>query len=126
MGNNGYNILPVRPDKIILEFFENKILSYWLTHLIPFLVLAALKCSNSVLVRGVFIDAEGTSDECVTIPINYVKLHFERERKKKCIYMCHQTDMKKKANKDGQISLLEKSEKVVIKKQAGKDATRLV
>lgn len=109
-----------------LLFADNKILSYWLTHLIPFLVLAALKCSNSVLVRGVFIDAEGTPDECVTIPINYVKLHFERERKKKSIYMCHQTDMMKKANKDAQTKLIEKFEKVEIKMQAGKDAARLV
>ncbi|XP_028900718.1 uncharacterized protein LOC105219245 isoform X4 [Zeugodacus cucurbitae] len=101
---------------------DNKILSYWLTHLIPFLVLAALKCSNSILVRGVFIDAEGTPDECVTIPINYIKLHFERERKKKSIYICHQTDMMKKANKDAQINLIEKSEKAEIKIQAGRDA----
>lgn len=107
-------------------FPDNKILSYWLTHLIPFLVLAALKCSNSILVRGVFIDAEGTPDECVTIPINYVKLHFERERKKKSVYMCHQADMMKKLNKDAQINLIEKCQRVEIKMQAGRDAARHV
>ncbi|XP_017032089.1 uncharacterized protein fusl [Drosophila kikkawai] len=62
---------------------ENKLLSFWLTHLIPFLLLAAIKCSNSILVRGVFIDGEGVGAESVDIPINYVRLHFLRERRKK-------------------------------------------
>ncbi|KAH8248785.1 hypothetical protein KR032_003231 [Drosophila birchii] len=62
---------------------ENKLLSFWLTHIIPFLLLAAIKCSNSILVRGVFIDGEGVGAESVDIPINYVKLHFLRERRKK-------------------------------------------
>ncbi|XP_054743504.1 uncharacterized protein LOC129248094 [Anastrepha obliqua] len=105
---------------------DNKILSYWLTHVIPFLVLAALKCSNSVLVRGVFIDAEGTPDECVEIPINYVKLHFQRERNKKSICMCHQNNIAKKIDKDAQINLIEKSEKVDIRIQTGREATRIV
>ncbi|KAH8389116.1 uncharacterized protein LOC110177654 [Drosophila serrata] len=62
---------------------ENMLISYWLTHLIPFLLLAAIKCSNSILVRGVFIDGEGVGAESVDIPINYVRLHFLRERRKK-------------------------------------------
>ncbi|XP_022220882.2 uncharacterized protein LOC111073059 [Drosophila obscura] len=62
---------------------ENRLMSFWLTHIIPFLLLAALKCSNSILVRGVFIDAEGAGAESVDIPINYVRLHFLRERRKK-------------------------------------------
>ncbi|KAI8042957.1 uncharacterized protein LOC128262915 [Drosophila gunungcola] len=63
---------------------DNRLLSFWLTHLVPFLLLAALKCSNSILVRGVFIDAEGVGADSVDIPINYVRLHFLRERRKKC------------------------------------------
>ncbi|XP_034098972.1 uncharacterized protein LOC117564365 [Drosophila albomicans] len=62
---------------------DDRILSFWITHVIPFLLLAALKCSNSILVRGVFIDAEGSGADCVLIPINYVRLHFLRERRKK-------------------------------------------
>ncbi|KAH8412879.1 hypothetical protein KR009_006445 [Drosophila setifemur] len=62
---------------------ENRLMSFWLTHIIPFLLLAALKCSNSILVRGVFIDGEGVGAESVDIPINYVRLHFLRERRKK-------------------------------------------
>ncbi|KAL7739240.1 hypothetical protein ACLKA6_008716 [Drosophila palustris] len=62
---------------------DDRILSFWITHIIPFLLLAALKCSNSILVRGVFIDAEGSGAECVHLPINYVRLHFQRERRKK-------------------------------------------
>jgi len=62
---------------------DNKLLSFWLTHIVPFLLLAALKCSNSILVRGVFIDAEGVGADSVDIPINYVRLHFLRERRKK-------------------------------------------
>lgn len=58
-------------------------MSFWLTHIIPFLLLAAIKCSNSILVRGVFIDGEGVGAESVDIPINYVRLHFLRERQKK-------------------------------------------
>ncbi|EDW88935.1 uncharacterized protein LOC6528158 [Drosophila yakuba] len=62
---------------------DNKLLSFWLTHIVPFLLLAALKCSNSILVRGVFIDGEGVGADSVDIPINYVRLHFLRERRKK-------------------------------------------
>lgn len=33
--------------------------------------------------RGVFIDGEGSGAEAVHLPINYVRLHFLRERRKK-------------------------------------------
>lgn len=64
-------------------------MSYWITHIIPFLLLAALKCSNSILVRGVFIDGEGEGAESVHLPINYVRLHFLRERRKKYAAQMH-------------------------------------
>ncbi|KAH8297918.1 hypothetical protein KR018_000619 [Drosophila ironensis] len=64
-------------------FPDDVLLSFWLTHIVPFLLLAAIKCSNSILVRGVFIDGEGEGAESVDIPINYVRLHFLRERQKK-------------------------------------------
>lgn len=114
-------------------YADNRILSYWLTHLIPFLILAALKCSNSILVRGVYIDADEPGGESVDIPINYVKLHFERERNKKKtaaqqIYS-HQTNLIIKSStndKEAQCMLIEKSTKSDIKIQSGMDATQLV
>lgn len=108
-------------------------MSYWLTHLIPFLILAALKCSNSILVRGVYIDADGPGGECVDIPINYVKLHFERERNKRNsagqqIYSQSKPNLiiKSPHDKEAQCVLIEKPTKPEIKIQSGMDATQLV
>lgn len=42
-----------------------------------------LNCSNSVLVRGVYIDAEEPAGQCVVFPIYYIRLFFQRERIKK-------------------------------------------
>ncbi|XP_002074275.2 uncharacterized protein LOC6651766 [Drosophila willistoni] len=96
---------------------DNRVLSFWLTHIIPFLMLAAFKCANSILVRGVFIDAEGPGAESVDIPISYTRLHFLRERRKKANQPPHyylKTDQAsfsvKHAEKDkeAQSSLIEK------------------
>ncbi|XP_005189398.2 uncharacterized protein LOC101888447 [Musca domestica] len=117
---------------------DNLILSYWLTHVIPFLILAALKCSNSILVRGVYLDADGVGGECVDIPIHYVRLHFERERKKRSMgfgyghHHHHQTKptnllVKTPNDKNAQRVLIEKPMKSEIKIQSGMDAaTQLV
>lgn len=83
--------------------------------------------------RGVYIDADEPGGECVDIPINYVKLHFERERNKKKtatqqIYS-HQTNLIIKSSpndKEAQCMLIEKSTKSDIKIQSGMDATQLV
>lgn len=111
-------------------FSDNLILSYWLTHVIPFLILAALKCSNSILVRGVYLDADGSGEECVDIPIHYVRLHFERERKKRTnsIYSQKPSNLllKSSNDKEGQRVLIEKPMKPEIKIQSGMDATQLV
>ncbi|XP_046807700.1 uncharacterized protein LOC111681394 [Lucilia cuprina] len=120
---------------ILLDVYlypDNPILSYCLTHLIPFLILAALKCSNSILVRGVYIDADGPGGQCVDIPINYVKLHFERERTKKRnsnqIYSQSKPNLiiKSPHDKEAQCVLIEKPTKSEIKIQSGMDATQLV
>lgn len=42
-----------------------------------------LNCSNSLLVRGVYIDAEEPAGQCVVFPIYYIRLFFQRERVKK-------------------------------------------
>lgn len=111
-------------------FSDNLILSYWLTHVIPFLILAALKCSNSILVRGVYLDADGSGEECVEIPIHYVRLHFERERKKRTNSVYSQKPsnllLKSSNDKESQRVLIEKPMKPEIKIQSGMDATQLV
>lgn len=42
-----------------------------------------LNCSNSVLVRGVYIDAEEPAGNCVIFPVYYVRLFFQKERVRK-------------------------------------------
>lgn len=42
-----------------------------------------LNCSNSVLVRGVYIDAEEPGGQCVIIPVYYIRFYFQKERNKK-------------------------------------------
>lgn len=58
-------------------------LSDWLTHSISLILLALLNCSNSVLVRGVYIDAEEPAGQCVVFPVYYIRLFFQKERTKK-------------------------------------------
>lgn len=62
---------------------DDKFLGDFLSHVVSFLLLALLNCSNSVLVRGVFIDAEEPKGQCVVFPIYYIRLFFEKERSKK-------------------------------------------
>jgi hypothetical protein len=62
---------------------DNRILSDWLTHGISLILLIFLNCSNSVLVRGVYIDAEEPEGQCVIFPVYYLRLFFQKERTKK-------------------------------------------
>lgn len=62
---------------------ENRFLSDWLTHGVSILLLVLLNCSNSVLVRGVYIDAEEPAGQCVVFPVYYIRLFFQKERTKK-------------------------------------------
>lgn len=54
-----------------------------ISHLGSFIVLALLNCSNTVLVRGVYIDAEEPEGQCVIFPIYYIRLFFQKERSRK-------------------------------------------
>lgn len=63
-------------------------LSCWSTHTIFLILLILLKCSNSVLVRGVYIDAEEPDGKCVVFPCYYLRLYFQNERiKKHCLQL---------------------------------------
>ncbi|XP_058119882.1 uncharacterized protein LOC131282408 [Anopheles ziemanni] len=62
---------------------DEKLLSNWITHAVSLLLLILLNCSNSVLVRGVYIDAEEPAGQCVVFPVYYIRLFFQKERNKK-------------------------------------------
>ena len=52
-------------------------MSCWVTHIGCFIVLVLLNCSNSILVRGVYIDAEEDEGQCVVFPCHYLRLFFK-------------------------------------------------
>lgn len=81
-------------------------MSNLLSHGVSFIFLAMLNCSNSVLVRGVYIDAEEPAGQCVIFPVYYIRLFFQKERSKKQKRMM---DAMEKG--DQHVVLLEKSEK---------------
>ncbi|CAH2108592.1 unnamed protein product [Euphydryas editha] len=58
-------------------------LSNWCSHVISLALLILLNCSNSILVRGVYIDAEEPAGDCVVFPCLYLRLYFHKERIKK-------------------------------------------
>lgn len=55
----------------------DKVLSCWITHVGCFIFLMLLNCSNSILVRGVYIDAEEDNGKCVVFPCHYLRLFFK-------------------------------------------------
>lgn len=81
-------------------------MSNLISHSVSFILLAMLNCSNSVLVRGVFIDAEEPAGQCVIFPVHYIRLFVQKERTKKQLKVL---DALEKG--DLQAELLEKFEK---------------
>ncbi|XP_059619238.1 uncharacterized protein LOC132263474 [Phlebotomus argentipes] len=57
--------------------------SIWITHAASLILLAFLNCSNSVLLRGVYIDAEEPAGQCVVFPVYYIRQLFQKERSRK-------------------------------------------
>lgn len=70
------------------------------------ILLIMLNCSNTVLVRGVYTDAEEPGGQCVIFPIYYVRLFFQKERSKKLLRL------RDAEIGEQQTELLEKSEKI--------------
>ncbi|XP_072761029.1 uncharacterized protein [Anoplolepis gracilipes] len=62
---------------------DNPELSCWITHISCFVFLVLLNCSNTILVRGVYIDAEEEAGKCVVFPCHYLRLFFKIKREKK-------------------------------------------
>lgn len=56
---------------------DNRELSCWITHIGCFLLLVLLNCGNTILVRGVYIDAEEEEGQCVVFPCHYLRLFFK-------------------------------------------------
>ncbi|KRT80491.1 hypothetical protein AMK59_8303 [Oryctes borbonicus] len=75
-------------------------LSCWITHWACLVLLILLGCSNSLLVRGVYIDAEEPAGKCVIFPCYYLRLIFQQERAKK-IAKRLQLDTASKKKQDG-------------------------
>ncbi|XP_026804544.1 uncharacterized protein LOC113548076 isoform X2 [Rhopalosiphum maidis] len=61
------------------------ITSYWISHIACFGFLVLLNSSNSILVRGVYIDAEEDGTQCVDFPCYYVRLLVQKRKRKKQI-----------------------------------------
>lgn len=71
---------------IIVVFFsptDRPELSNWTTHWVSFLILMLLGCSNTILVRGVYIDAEEPEGQCVDFPCQYLRVSIQKERLKR-------------------------------------------
>lgn len=81
---------------IIISYFflpDDPEVSCWSTHIVFLVLLILLKCSNSVLVRGVYIDAEEPGGKCVVFPCYYLRLYFQNERAKKHGGLHHSTQI---------------------------------
>lgn len=95
----------------IFQFFsivtDNKLLSDWLTHGVSLVLLILLNCSNSVLVRGVYIDAEEPAGQCVIFPVYYIRLFFQKERTKKQMRF---TEKLEKVDQNNTVVLIDKSQ----------------
>lgn len=84
--NESYQIINNCNHGRISFFFvstDEALISNLITHGVSIVFLAMLNCSNSVLVRGVYIDAEEQGGQCVIFPVYYIRLYFQKERTKK-------------------------------------------
>lgn len=66
-----------------LIFLDNLEMSCWITHWVSLIILILCRCSNSLLVRGVYIDAEEPAGKCVVFPCYYLRVIFRKKKLKK-------------------------------------------
>lgn len=62
---------------------DNLELSGWITAWVSLIVLFLCRCSNSLLVRGVYIDAEEPGGDCAVFPCYYLRIIFLKKKLKK-------------------------------------------
>lgn len=60
-----------------LHFSENSLKNCILLHFLSFFILVIFNASNTLLVRGVYIDAGENVEECVEFPCYYFRLRFQ-------------------------------------------------
>ncbi|XP_021929141.1 uncharacterized protein LOC110834360 isoform X1 [Zootermopsis nevadensis] len=76
---------------------DNPEASYWVTHAGCLLILMLIKCSNSILVRGVYIDAEEEGGKCVVFPCYYLRLFIQKRRREKLLQLQIQQQLQQNA-----------------------------
>ncbi|XP_049868406.1 uncharacterized protein LOC126368447 [Pectinophora gossypiella] len=64
-------------------FPEYPEIANWATHFVSLVVLVLLNCFNTVLVRGVYFDAEEPEDECMVFPCHYIRIYYHRRKMRK-------------------------------------------
>ncbi|XP_066151731.1 uncharacterized protein [Euwallacea fornicatus] len=62
---------------------DNMALSCWITLVVSSVSLILLGCSNSIVAKGVFIDAEEPDGKCVVLPCYYFRIIFQSQKIKK-------------------------------------------
>ncbi|VEN47732.1 unnamed protein product [Callosobruchus maculatus] len=70
----------------LLEIYfipDDIVLSCWITHIVSFSLLILMSCSNSLLVRGVYIDAEEPAGKCMEFPCYYFRVMFQERQLRK-------------------------------------------
>lgn len=73
----------------------DNLLNSCLVHFASFFILVLFNSSNTLLVRGVYIDAEENAEECIEFPCYYFRLMFQERQKKnalKNLNLEHQKD----------------------------------
>ncbi|XP_065207205.1 uncharacterized protein fusl isoform X2 [Planococcus citri] len=73
---------------ILLEEYvnlENSLTNCVILHFLSFFILVIFNSSNTLLVRGVYIDAEENGEDCVEFPCYYFRLRFQEKQKKKTL-----------------------------------------
>lgn len=64
-------------SNFIILFAEHSLLNCVILHFLSFFILVIFNSSNTLLVRGVYIDAEENGEDCVEFPCYYFRLRFQ-------------------------------------------------
>ncbi|KAI5709739.1 hypothetical protein M8J75_002948 [Diaphorina citri] len=84
---------------------KHKVVGFWLSHIVCFLILVFINSSNSILVRGVYIDAEEDGGKCVDFPCYYLRLFFQSKRRKKFLKQLQKKqEVSRRKSEDNHIS----------------------
>ncbi|KAK9890735.1 hypothetical protein WA026_012083 [Henosepilachna vigintioctopunctata] len=90
----------------LLDYYflpDQKQLSCWLVYWVSLIFLILMGCSNSLLVRGVFIDAEEPGGDSMIFPCHFIRNLLAKQREEKNIEKLKQLSCS--SNKDEKINL---------------------